>query len=76
MVRGIVHTHELCCIDQVCTGTGRDGVVSRKKQRTGKRHAYIEKVWGAGEWKDVGEPLSSPLILYCALNDYDHLFGM
>ncbi|KAG9092807.1 hypothetical protein FS749_015435 [Ceratobasidium sp. UAMH 11750] len=32
---------------------GRDGVVSRRKQRTGKRHAYIEKVWGAGGWKDV-----------------------
>jgi hypothetical protein len=35
----------------------RDGatIPTGKKRRTGKRHAYVEKVWSLGAWKDVGE---------------------
>ncbi|KAG9128258.1 hypothetical protein FRC07_002217 [Ceratobasidium sp. 392] len=64
-VAGVVHAAESASLSVAGSTSGssatlvgypnaRDGVVSRRKQRTGKRHAYIEKVWGAGGWKDVG----------------------
>ncbi|KAG8775421.1 hypothetical protein FRC12_001500, partial [Ceratobasidium sp. 428] len=63
-VAGVVHAAESASLSVAGSTSGssttlvgypntRDGVVSRRKQRTGKRHAYIEKVWGAGGWKDV-----------------------
>ncbi|QRV88946.1 Zinc finger, ZZ type protein [Ceratobasidium sp. AG-Ba] len=59
-VAGVVHAAESASLASSSTSgssttlvNGRDGVLSRRKQRTGKRHAYIEKVWGAGGWKDV-----------------------
>ncbi|KAJ1306894.1 hypothetical protein OPQ81_007879 [Rhizoctonia solani] len=38
----------------LATGMNRDGIPPiGKKRRTGRRHAYMEKVWNSGAWADV-----------------------
>ncbi|EUC59772.1 PB1 domain protein [Rhizoctonia solani AG-3 Rhs1AP] len=59
---GVIHAAESASLSSLSSGSSatllagmnRDGIPPiGKKRRTGRRHAYMEKVWNSGAWTDV-----------------------